>query len=577
MVYTSNHVLEFPKDATITNVLLDYNIGGVSLDKPSIIDGHSGKVVYTYSSLRCAVRRMARYLQVELNVRKGSVVSLLAFNTVHYPVYVHAILAVGGVVSALNPLHIPQVDPLAYINIYSCTKYTQELAHALSIAQPSQILVAEELLGNVRAALKLSKALPSPHISILSLHSTSATENIIHIPETLQSGSIEFIPPIYADGEIEKELAFICFSSGTSGLPKGVKLSHGNVVSNVYMHSIYLSDMFHPGSVFAMVVPFFHILGLEGFTCLYVLNGAPIVVFPKFELQPLLNSIKRDKVTHLNVVPPIALQFLNNPLADKGDYNSLQCLMNAAAPLEQNLTDLLCKKLGVVLTQWYGLTEASPSVITQRPDQVHIRNTVGKLLPGISLKVLDTNLNECPHGVAGELCIKGPNVMQGYVGNEELTDDTIILDGYLRTGDIGYVDDNGYVFLIDRLKELIKVKGNQVAPAELEAVLRSHPQIDDAAVRGHHIPEEGTDVPVAFITTKVPAREYAALSCEVIKFIKTRVASYKKIYGVQVVDEIPRKREDCEETVANEGVEIDNEVIVKAMSHVYNLLTLYIT
>ncbi|KAH7419737.1 4-coumarate-CoA ligase [Cadophora sp. MPI-SDFR-AT-0126] len=521
MVYTSDYALEYPEDATISNVLLDYNIGGRSPESPAIIEGLTGEVVYTYSSLRLGVRRLATYLQQNFGIRRGTVVSILAFNTVHYPIYVHAILAFGGVVSGLNPLHLPQ-----------------ELAHAISIAQPKLVLVGDGLLSSLQAALKSTTA--KPIISQLSTTGSKIDASSIDVLNITRNGNADFFPPSYAEGEIAKELAFICFSSGTSGLPKGVKLSHGNIVSNVYMHSIYLADMFTSSTVFAMVVPFFHILGLQGFTCLYLLNGAPIVVFPKFELPSLLVSIKRDKVSHLNVVPPIALQLLNNPLASSGDYSSLKCLMNAAAPLEQSLTDQLCKKLKCRLTQWYGLTEASPSVISQTENQVHVRNTVGKILPGISVKILDEDLKELEHGVPGELCIRGPNVMQGYVGNKELTADTIMSDGFLRTGDIGYVDDAGFVFLVDRLKEMIKVKGNQVAPAELEGVLRLHPQVDDAAVCGHYIPEQATDVPIAFITTQAPKDEHPNLFADVIQFVRQRVSSYKRIHEVRVVKEIPR-------------------------------------
>ncbi|KAH6691203.1 4-coumarate-CoA ligase [Leptodontidium sp. MPI-SDFR-AT-0119] len=521
MVYSSDYALEYPKDATISNILLDYNIGGVSANSPSIIDGPTGEIVYTYSSLRLAVRRLATYLQHDLGIGKGTVVCVLAFNTVHYPVYVHSILAIGGVVSGLNPLHLPQ-----------------ELAHAISIAQPKHVLVGDGLLPNLQAALKSTNA--KPRIFQLSTTGSQITSSVIDVLKITKNGNTNYTPPTYAEGEISKELAFICFSSGTSGLPKGVKLSHGNIVSNVYMHSIYLADMFTPSAVFAMVVPFFHILGLQGFTCLYLLNGAPIVVFPKFDLPSLLVSIKRDKVSHLNVVPPIALLLLNNPLASSGDYSSLKCLMNAAAPLEQSLADRLCKRINCTLTQWYGLTEASPSVISQREDQVHIRNTVGKILPGITLKILDEEQNECEHGVPGELCIRGPNVMQGYVGDRKLTDDTIMSDGYLRTGDIGYVDDDGFVFLVDRLKEMIKVKGNQVAPAELEGILRLHDKVDDAAVCGHYIPEQATDVPIAYITTRVPKDQHPGLFVDVIQFVRQRVASYKRIHEVRVVEEIPR-------------------------------------
>jgi acyl-CoA synthetase (AMP-forming)/AMP-acid ligase II len=224
-----------------------------------------------------------------------------------------------------------------------------------------------------------------------------------------------------------------------------------------------------------------------------------------------------------------------------GDYSSLVTLMNAAAPLEQSLADKLCARLNCTLTQWYGLTEASPSVISQRPDHTHVKGTVGQILPGITVKIIDESGSECRHGVPGELCILGPNVMQGYVGDAALTKDTIMEDDYLKTGDIGYVDDAGFVFLVDRLKEMIKVKGNQVAPAELEGILRLHEQVLDAAVAGKYEPQQGTEFPIAYITTSTPSHEHGRMKKDIMNFVGERVASYKKIREVVVVKEIPRK------------------------------------
>ncbi|OBT75476.1 hypothetical protein VF21_04904 [Pseudogymnoascus sp. 05NY08] len=485
MVYTSEQALDYPADATITNLILDYNPRNTPAQKPAVIDGPTGKVIYTYESLRLAVRRFAKYLQEELQLVRGTVVGVLAFNTVHFPVYVHSILAAGGVVSALNPFHLPQ-----------------ELAHALSLGKPQHVLVGDGLLPNLQAACKLLRQPQrQPKVHFVSLGNPTEAVHCIDFLNIAQNGDAKFKAPTYSAKVVAKELAFICFSSGTSGLPKAVQLSHGNIVA----------------------------------------NGSPIVVFPKFDLPSLLASIKRDRITHINVVPPIALQLLNNTISATADFSTVKTLMNAAAPLEQSLAERLCQRLGCTLTQWYGLTEASPSVISQRSDQVHIKGTVGKLLPGITMKILDEAENEVKNGTPGELCVSGPNIMQGYLGDTKLTSQTIKPDGFMKTGDIGYVDDAGYVFLVDRLKEMIKVKGNQVAPAELEAILRNHPLVDDAAVRGEHVPEEATDIPVAYITTRIPPHEHEALFDDVLGFVNKQVASYKRIRrGIIVVDQIPR-------------------------------------
>ncbi|KAG9187030.1 hypothetical protein G6011_10138 [Alternaria panax] len=525
----------------ITTLALDCNLSANVPSKPAIIDGYSGEVVYTYGSLRDKIRLFAGFLQTELQIAPGDVVAYLSYNTTYYPIIIHGLLAAGAVVSAFNPAYT-----------------AEELCHTLKLAKPKFVIVQAELLDALEAALNQMEGLLMPKLHILDgksqMHSSHSVSDILNRIECAS-----YFQRIHrSPEEIASDVAFICFSSGTSGLVKGVRLTHRNVVANVLQQGRALEDMYQPDTVFTLVVPFFHILGLGGFCIQYICHGAPIVVFRSFDLPKMLESIRRDKVTHVNVVPPIAMAILRSPLTTNADFASVKCLMNAAAPLKPELADALARRMGCVLTQWYGCTEASPSIISQRQSEAHIRGTIGRLLPNIQMRVVDaqgagelrqntsmskplTEHLDVERGTPGELWIRGPNVMQGYVTQHETTE-AINKDGFFPTGDVGYVDDQGFVFLVDRLKELIKVKGNQVAPAELESLLLTHPDVIDAAVCGVHVDDEATEYPVGYIATGRPLASHGTLIQDLHDYVGKRVAHYKRLVGgIYILDAIPRK------------------------------------
>ncbi|KAK3115292.1 hypothetical protein LTR53_005515 [Teratosphaeriaceae sp. CCFEE 6253] len=498
MIYESpyNQSFQCPK-VDIPGLILDLNIKNASPTTPAIIDGYTGQTVSTYQSLRRDIVIFAGFLQQLLSLARGDVVSYLSFNT--------------------------------------------EIAHALNLARPKHVLVQTGLVDDLNAALRLLPGeYPRPMIVVLDELSTEYTH--LDVGDILARGSTSLLRrPVRTEEQIAGDLAFICFSSGTSGLVKGVKLTHRNVVANIFQQGRCLQDMFKPETVFTLAVPFFHILGLAGFCCQYLSHGAPIVVFKKFDLPLFLQSLSRDRVTHVNVVPPIALALLQSPLAARADFSSVRCLMNAAAPLKQTLADALCERMGCVLTQWYGMTEASPSVISQRESEAHVPDTIGRLLPGMQMRIVGETGCDVPRGQPGELLIRGPNIMAGYVGPPMLTE-SAMLDGFLKTGDVGYVDEEDFVYLVDRVKEMIKVKGNQVAPAELEAVLLAHQAVTDAAVCGVYLDDEATEYPIAYVTTARPTADHATLCLEIEGFVSAQLAHYKHLRGgVHFIEAIPRK------------------------------------
>jgi acyl-CoA synthetase (AMP-forming)/AMP-acid ligase II len=325
------------------------------------------------------------------------------------------------------------------------------------------------------------------------------------------------------------------YSSGTTGLPKGVMLSHGNLVANVLQ--VDASGHLQDGrDTLICFLPFFHIYGLVVTLLTGLRSGATLVVMPRFELEPYLDLVERYHATVLHVVPPIVLALAKNPAAAGRDFSSVRKLFSGAAPLGGDVIGQCTARVDCILQQGYGLTETSPAThITSAGSSALKAGSIGSLLPNTECRVVDPMTGaDVPEGQDGELWIRGPQVMRGYLNRPEETRATLDAEGWLHTGDIGHADVDGDFFIVDRLKELIKYKGMQVAPAELEALLLSHPAVADAAVVPHKDLEAG-EIPHAFVVLKAPATAE-----ELMAFVAGRVASYKKIRRLDFIDAIPK-------------------------------------
>ncbi|MEO1000002.1 MAG: AMP-binding protein, partial [Pseudomonadota bacterium] len=291
-----------------------------------------------------------------------------------------------------------------------------------------------------------------------------------------------------------------------------------------------------PGDATPVFLPFFHIYGLMCLMHLAVIAGGKIVTMPRFDLAEFLRLIEEHRARALWVVPPVAIALAKHPLVAEFDLSSVEYVNSAAAPLGAETAEALAARLGCVVAQGYGMTELSPVVAISRTD-AHRSGASGRLVPNTELRIVDpeTGADRAP-GEEGEVIVRGPQVMKGYLGNPEATAGTIDADGWLHTGDIGVMDADGYLHIRDRVKELIKVKGFQVAPAELEAVLLELPAVADAAVIG--VPdEEAGERPVAFV---VAASGAAAEAEPLMAHLDARLSHYKQLSAVHFVDAIPK-------------------------------------
>ncbi|KAJ4976839.1 hypothetical protein NE237_001945 [Protea cynaroides] len=484
-------------------------------EKVAFVEAVSGKQ-YTYGQVIRDTRRFAKALR-SLGLRKGRVVVVVLPNMAEYAIVALGIMAAGGVFSGANPL-----------------------AHSSEIRKQAELADAE-LIVTVASMFEKVSCLGLPVIIVGKYE--ERVSNAISWEELLKAGDRAGVDNA-EDPINQNDLCALPFSSGTTGTTKGVMLTHRNLVANLCSSLFSVgSDMI--GKVTTLgLMPFFHIYGIIGICCATLRNKGKVVVMGRFELRTFFNALIVHEVNFAPIVPPIMLELVKNPVVDEFDLKQLKlhAIMTAAAPLAPDLLAAFEKKFpGVQVQEAYGLTEHSCITLTHGdPSKGHgiaKRNSVGFILPNLEMKFIDPdNGRSLPKNTPGEVCVRSQCVMQGYYKNKEETDRTIDANGWLHTGDIGYIDDEGDVYIVDRIKELIKYKGFQVAPAELEAVLLSHPSILDAAV----VPladEEAGEIPAACVVMNPNAKESEK---DIMNYVGSNVTSYKKLRVVQFVDSIPK-------------------------------------
>ncbi|KAH6707856.1 putative phenylacetyl-CoA ligase [Leptodontidium sp. MPI-SDFR-AT-0119] len=472
---------------------------------------------HTFRDIRTTSVEIGRGLQKQWRWQKRDVMVLFSPNTADIGALVSGILWAGGVVCPVNNLYT--VGELVSVLKSSGAKALTTHLSCFEVAREAALIVG----------------LPLNRIILIGEPDTKEkTKHFSSLRDLSIGGQKVSINP-------KEDLAFLVYSSGTTGLPKGVMLSHENIVGNILQ--CYASEnhqmTWNNDSVISFL-PMFHIYGVAVMAFHPIYNGVTVHVMQQFDLPQLCQSIQSSKITVAYVVPPVVLALAKHPVVDKYDLSSLREIHSAAAPLGTDLIDVIHKRLKVPIKQSYGMSETSPVITTQsRESWNKPPGSVGKLLASMSMKVMDGE-HEVPPGQEGEIWMKGPNIFKGYYKNPKATADAIT-DGWFRSGDIGYIDNDGNIFLTDRFKELIKYNGFQVAPAQLEGLLLGHPAVNDVAVVGVYSKERVTELPRAYI---VPAQGHTAgedLEKVISAWLNEKVAPYKKLRGgIRFVDEIPK-------------------------------------
>ncbi|MCX5532079.1 4-coumarate--CoA ligase family protein [Streptomyces sp. NBC_00006] len=505
------YVSEYADVAVVDEPIHDAVLGGAAArgDAPALVDGVAGTTL-SYAGLDGFHRKVAAGL-ADAGVRKGDVVALHSPNTIAYPVAFYGATRAGASVTTVHPLSTP--EEFAKQLRDSSANWIVTITPLVESAR-----AAAELAGGVREIFVCDPTGTSGHRSLIDMLGTAAPEPVVEIDPA-------------------EDVAALPYSSGTTGTPKGVMLTHRNIATNLAQLQPVLPT--GPGDRILAVLPFFHIYGLTALMNGPLRQGSTVVVLPRFDLETFLGAIEKHRITHLYVAPPIVLALAKHPAVEGYDLSSLRHVISAAAPLDGELARACARRLGLPpVGQAYGMTELSPGTHVVPYDAKNPPpGAVGRLIASTEMRIvsLDDPAKDVAPGEPGEVLIRGPQVMKGYLGRPDATADMIDTDGWLRTGDVGRVDADGWLFVVDRVKELIKYKGFQVAPADLEAVLLAHEGIADAAVIGV-LDDDGNEVPKAFVVRADPALGADA----VMAYVAERVAPYKKIRRVAFIDGVPR-------------------------------------
>ena len=495
-------------DVSLTEYVFEHVEG--YLDRPALIDGPTGRTL-SYRQLLHLTGRVSAAL-ASRGFGKGSTVCIFSPNVPEYAAIFFGVARIGATNTTANPMYT-----------------AEELAKQLADSGARIIFTVPALAERARAA---AKATGAPVVVLGEAPDCVPFAEFIAEGGASPEGAAVRLPSVPIDSA--RDVVTLPYSSGTTGLPKGVMLTHRNLVANLAQCD-FIDDS-GPGDHTVGFLPFFHIYGMVVILGMVLRKGAAVVTMPQFDLEAYLRINAQYKCRSAYLVPPIALALAKHPMVDSFDLSSLEMITSGAAPLGAELELAVEKRLGCVVKQGYGMTETSPVTHFTPNDRALVRHgSCGLLVANTEVRVVDLKTKrDVAIGEHGELLMRGPQVMKGYLNAPEATEEAIDHDGWLHTGDVGYVDAEGYFYIVDRLKEFIKYKGYQVAPAELEALLLTHPAVADAAVIPKADAEAG-EVPKAFI---VKRSEISA--DEIMAFVAEHAAPYKKVRVVEFIEKIPK-------------------------------------
>lgn len=509
---------------------------------PWIIENDTGRHVFG-EEIRHRTDALKNSLHFKYKLGEDDVVLFFSRNHTDYPVMMFAVHLLGGITSGANPdFHV------------------NELVYQINETKPKLVITIPECLETTEKAIKVA-GMTSDRIIVFNVPSTDISSDYTTVDELVAFGGeskIEIQERKFGPGEAKTKVALLSFSSGTTGNPKAVAITHYGIIANIIQlaaHNRVNDDdckwedrRFRPGDVVNGVLPFYHSYGMHITFLFCIFNGMTHVLFSKFNYVKMLEGIKRYRITHLMLVPPLVVLLCKHPATENYDLHQIRFIMCGAAPLSAEINDRLYQIFPHAhIGQAYGLTEScSVSVMFSADTKRGVSGSSGVILPGITVKIAQSDGTYAGYDEEGELIIKAPSMALGYANNKQATEDTFI-DGWLKTGDIGKITRDGEVFVVDRIKEVLKVKGFQVAPAEIEGCLLDHSDVASACVVGK--PDEYSgELPLAFIVLKDAAakrvesdpKEAEVIKSSIKKHVADNKAKFKQLTGgVVFISSIP--------------------------------------
>ncbi|CAK7212837.1 hypothetical protein SCUCBS95973_001596 [Sporothrix curviconia] len=512
-----------PQDLSVSQFLVRTNPDDVPADKTIICDFENPDHSLTYGELRTRSAQGAATLRNRHGMKEGDVVCLFGQNSVNWMLLCHCVLWGGGCFAAINALATPY-----------------ELAHYFGIAKPSIVAVDAALLPKVQQALRDAPTAVMPRIIIIEDGFHNQAPSLPKFPRDFIRFQHQSVAPYDLTGRDNRTvMAGMCFSSGTSGKPKGVMLSHHALISqllssrhtNPFINNAHVNEVFYP--------PFGHIYGLVSCVLFTAWVGHYAVAMKRFDFLPYLQRCSDIRASVLRLVPATATRMTKDPAVRALDLTSVRTVMVAGAALASETVRTLQKDLldpAAVVLNGYGMTEITITML--RETQSHRAGSLGRIAAGTEIRIVNDDMEDVPRGTDGQCLVRGPTLFMGYRDNVAETEgsfytDPATKDSWFCTGDIVQMDDDGFLWMTGRKKELIKFRGNQVPPAELESILLTHPLVTDAGVCGVFDKALDTEVPVGAVTLApaVAVADRPAVLAQVRAFMDDKVSPYKKLRG----------------------------------------------
>ncbi|THH12726.1 hypothetical protein EW146_g7421 [Bondarzewia mesenterica] len=537
-IYTSQYPsIDLSSSKSIYTFLLSSDRYSPSL--PAFTDALTGQTI-SRAELRSLTLSLAyglrNVLPADVRLRRGDTALIYSPNSLAWPVVVLGIIAAGSRATLANSAYTPA-----------------ELAYQYEDSRAQVVFCHPSLVGAALEMFKLrgvSEAEARKRIVLAELSSDKARKGgLLGLEDLISKGALEVEEKF--EGEQVHETTLLCYSSGTTGKPKGVETTHKNLTSVISIVEPGFAKLVPGKDILLSVLPYYHIYGMTKVLLYPLFIGVPVVIMPKFDPTEFCRNIATYRITASLVVPPILLALVQHPATTRFNITSLNFLSCGAAPLGASLLSAAINRLKSVgatvdIAQGYGLTETSPVThIVPRKDVLRKVGSIGLLLPNLEARIVETEREDgeadldAKEGEPGELWIRGPSVMKGYLNNPSATRNAITPSGWFKTGDVAVIDKDGFYAIVDRKKELIKYKGFQVPPAELESVLLQHPQVADAAVIGIEDVSQATELPRAYIVHKedlLSPAQTAAFAREIQKWMEGQVARHMFLRG----DAIPK-------------------------------------